>query len=86
MSTPQPAQPALATPACLKPGITSIICPLLCVSLFVFFAQNTGKTSNGKMPATAYLCWAFVMCYVLSTLSSIYNYFTAPPCPAQNTS
>lgn len=70
---------------CQQVGISSIICPLFCVCLFVVLAQGTGKTNNGKMPTSAYLLWFCVVCYILSTLNSIYKYFTQTPCPTTTT-
>jgi len=77
---PTAPQAAKAVSVCSRPNIVGIICSMLCASLFVYFAQNTGKTNNGKMPATAYLCWALVACCAFSTLKNTYDYFTTPPC------
>jgi hypothetical protein len=79
-TAPTAPQAAKAVSVCTRPSIAGIICVMLCTSLFVYFAQNTGKTNNGKMPATGYLCWGIVACCACSTLQSIYSYFTAPPC------
>ena len=73
-------QAAKAVSVCLRPNIIAILCSILFTCLFVYFAQSTGKTNNGKMPPTAYLCWALVAFCAFSTLKNTYDYFTTPPC------
>ena len=65
---------------CTRPSIGSIFCGLFCVAIFALMGSGTGKKNNGSTPGTGLFLYFLAACYCLSTLSTVYNYFTTKPC------
>jgi hypothetical protein len=68
------------TQMCTNPSLGGIFSCLFCVALFAFIGYNSSKKNNGSMGAMQMFFYFYAVCYCLSTLGSIFNYFTAKPC------
>lgn len=63
--------------ACSKPSVGGILsCLFLTVLCAAFGMYGLEKKQNGKDSNFAFVVYLFALCYCLSTLSSIYNFFT----------
>jgi uncharacterized OsmC-like protein len=47
----------------------------MCIGLWGIMASGTGKTSNGKMPPSAYFMWAIAACCGITFLKALFDYF-----------